>query len=90
MFTFKVKPDGKKSFEVTATTRDVIQWEKTSKKNIAQFPDGLPMQHIYKIAHLSAARQGKFSGEYQEFEDTCDLDILEDDKGEGDPFQKAA
>jgi hypothetical protein len=90
MFKFTVRPDGQDSYELTATSRDVYVWERTTK-NAAfnRLETDLLMADLYKIAFLSAQRQGHWDGTQQQFEQSCDLELVADQDGEADPTQPA-
>lgn len=89
MFEFKITPEHGDSFEVTATSRDVLVWEKTTKgRTMKSLRDDLAINDLYKIAHLASKRQQLFTGTLQEFEETCDLDFEEEE--EPDPTQSGA
>lgn len=88
MFTFTVKPDGGKPFEVTAGTRDVLRWEKTTRgASLAQLKEGVTVGALYRIAHIAAVRQQLFTGTLAEFEDNCELEFEEEE--EPDPTRPA-
>lgn len=88
MFTFTVKPDGGDPFEVTAGTRDVLKWERTTKgASLGQLKEGVTLGALYRIAHIAAVRQRLFAGTLVEFEETCELEFDEDD--EPDPTRPA-
>ena len=90
MFDFKVVPDNGESYEVTAGSRDVLVWEKTSKgKNLLTFRDSLAMNDLYRLAHIASRRTGQFHGDFKEFEETVELDLV-DEEDEPDPTQPAA
>lgn len=74
MINYDVKPDGGDSYKLTATTRDILAWEKRTGKSWSLIRDGLPMQDLYNIAHAAALRQGMFSGNLEEFEKSVDID----------------
>lgn len=88
MFTFRVRPDGGDEFEVKASTRDVLTWEKTTKGN-KSYVDLLREPNLvdyYKICHLAAWRQQLFTGSLKEFEDQHDIDLATgEDHPEQDP-----
>ncbi|MCW6008504.1 hypothetical protein K1W54_28765 [Micromonospora sp. CPCC 205371] len=88
MFDFKITPDGLEPFEVTAGSRDVLKWERTTKgasfKGIAE---DLKMTDMYKVAWIAAKRQGLYEGTLAEFEDDCEIDFEETD--EPDPTRPA-
>jgi hypothetical protein len=88
MFTFTITPDGGDKFEVTAGTRDVLKWERTTKgASLGQLKEGVKLGDLYKIAHIAAVRQQQFTGSLADFEDTCELEFEEED--EPDPTQPA-
>lgn len=76
MIEFKIKPDGGEPFAVTATTRDILNWEKVTKgASLKQLMDNLHTADLYKVAHFAARRTQQFTGTLQEFEQSCDLDF---------------
>jgi hypothetical protein len=93
MITLKVTPDGGESYEVTATSRDVLVWEKTTKGNksfvdLVQSPN---LVDLFKVAHIASWRQGLFTGNFQEFEATCEVEGADEEADEEpDPTQSAA
>lgn len=89
MFKFKVMPDDGESYEIIATTRDIAKWERTNKgASFASLQNDMKMTDIYKVAFHSVQRQGLYDGTMKDFEESCDLDIL--DMEEADPTQSAA
>ncbi len=88
MFDFKVTPDGGEQFELTAGSRDVLQWEKTTKgASFGSIAEGLRITDLYKIAWISAKRQNLFDGTLAEFEGGVGLEFEENE--EPDPTQPA-
>lgn len=95
MITLTITPDNGEPYKVTATSRDVFAWEKTTKGN-KSFVDLLnepTLVDLYRVAHLACWRQGLFTGNQAEFEATCEVtagfeDAEEDE--EPDPTQSAA
>jgi hypothetical protein len=88
MFTFTVKPDNGEPYEVTAGSRDVLVWERTSKGNsFGSLRDGLHMGDLYRIAHIASRRLGLFTADLKTFEETCELDF--DEEEEPDPTRPA-
>ena len=92
MLKFKVTPDSGDSYEVTATTRDIMQWEKTSRgASFAKLQLEQKITDLYRIAFLASVRQGLYSNTAADFEDDCDLDMLSNEEDETDnPFPQAA
>lgn len=88
MFDFKIQPDGGDEFTVTAGSRDVLVWEKTTKgASFGSIADGLKLADLYKIAHIAAKRHGLFNGTLAEFEASCELDMVAQE--EPDPTRPA-
>lgn len=80
MFDFKVTPDSGAPFEVTAGSRDVLVWEKTGKgRNVSKFRNAMEMRDLYALAHIASRRQGLYSGELRDFEESVEIDIVEDE-----------
>lgn len=70
MIKFSIKPDGAPQFEVEGDTRDVLNWERTSKgKTFGGLMDSLAMGDLYRIAFFASKRQGLFAGTEREFEE---------------------
>lgn len=92
MLTFKIAPDSEPEYTVTATTRDIMKWEKTTRgASFAKLQLEQKITDLYRIAFLASTRQGLYSGTAEEFEAECDLDMLNDDEDESaDPFPPAA
>lgn len=94
MITLTITPDNGEPYKVTATSRDVFAWEKTtgSKKSFVDLINEPTMVDLYRVAHLACWRQGLFTGNQAEFEATCEVtggvDDVEDE--EPDPTQPAA
>ncbi|OXM73088.1 MULTISPECIES: hypothetical protein [Amycolatopsis] len=89
MIDFKIAPDGGEKFEVKATTRDILNWERTTKGgSLKQLMENLHTADLYKVAHFAARRTQQFTGTLQEFEASCDLEFeLEETVKEPDPTQ---
>ncbi|MDN5918212.1 MAG: hypothetical protein L0I76_24460 [Pseudonocardia sp.] len=80
MFLFDVSPDGKDTFRLTATSRDVSHWERTGKgRSLAAIQRDARMSQLEEIAHLASVRHGHFSGSLDLFRDTCDIKPLDPD-----------
>lgn len=93
MFIFKVMPEDDEPYELAATSRDVLQWERRNKgANMGALRDQMRMTDLYKIAYLAAVRQDRFTGTEGDFVDTVDLDLVDDDDemSEEDPIPAAA
>jgi hypothetical protein len=89
MFDFTITPDDGDPYEVTATTRDIARWEKTTKgASLRQLETEYRATDLYAIAYYAAVRQGLFDGKLQEFQDGADLELTgEEDE---DPTRPAA
>lgn len=89
MLTVKVTPDHGESFVVTASSRDVLTWEKTGKgRSQASFQNGIAMAEVYEIAYLAAKRQGLTELARLDFELGCDVELVDDE--EEDPTNPGA
>lgn len=97
MITLTVTPDNGEPYKVTATSRDVFAWEKTTKgnKSFVDLLNNPTLIDLYRVAHLACWRQGLFTGNQAEFEATCEVTAgFEDEDGgedeEPDPTGSAA
>jgi hypothetical protein len=92
MFTFRVFPDGAEPYEVTARSRDIVQWEKTGKgRSFGRLANeaNLSFSDLTSLAYVTAKRQGRYFGSLEEFEQSSDVEIVNEDAGEADPTQSA-
>lgn len=92
MFKVEVRPDGAEPFEVEVTTRDSLKWERARKgRSINQFSEAPTMDALYSLTYVAVQRDGRFSGDIREFEESCDLERRDDteDSDEADPTQPA-
>lgn len=92
MITFKVTPDDGAPYKVTATSRDVLTWEKTTRdKTFNDFLENPDYPNAFKLAHFACWRQGLYKGSLAEFEKTCEVVGVgadeEEEEGEPDPTQ---
>lgn len=88
MFAFTVTPDEGSPFEVTADSRDILQWEKRNRgATLKGLLENLAMTDLYKVAFIACRRQEKFDGTPEEFQDSVVLDF-ELDEGYDDPSQR--
>jgi hypothetical protein len=95
MFTFTVTPDDGQSYKVTATSRDVLHWEKTTKgKSVGALSEAenFHMGDMFKMAWIAARRQSLFAGDLKDFEAGHEVDLVDDDEDDDglDPTQPAA
>jgi len=85
MITFKVTPDNAPEFIVTATSRDVLFWEKTTRDvTFNDFLANPDYPNAFKLAHLASWRQGLIDQKVTlaEFEKTCEVVGVSGDDGE--------
>lgn len=80
-----MRPDDGAEFEVVATSRDIVVWEKTAQGRNFSSLAAAAMSDFYGIAYIAARRQGLFEGTRKDFDASVDLDVEEDD--EPDPTQ---
>ena len=84
MFTVTVTPDGGDAYDVTATSRDVMAWEKGGKgRSLGRLAENASITDVVALAYLAAYRQGRFSGTREEFEATCDVELQAPDEEAG-------
>lgn len=78
MITFEVKPDNGTAYEVTATPRDVLLWERQVRG--AKFSNfaSPSYEDIYGLAFFASKRQRLFDGNRALFEETCEVQPIED------------
>lgn len=88
MITLTVTPDHGDEYTVTATSRDILTWEKTTKgdKTFIDLINSPSLVDLYRVAHLASWRQGLTTAKnLQEFEATCEVTAgLEDDEDQED------
>lgn len=86
-----VTPDDGEPYEVEATSRDVLVWEKTSRdhRTFQQLVNNQALTDIYRIAHIASRRLGLFGGDLAEFEKTCDVEQWQEESPEADPTRSA-
>jgi hypothetical protein len=91
MIDFKVTPDGGESFEITATSQDILTWERGNRngKVFADLMSKLSMVDCYKVAWIACRRLGHITGEVtlQTFETDYRLD-MEEAAGGSDPTRR--
>lgn len=81
MITLKVVPDNGEAFTVTATSRDIVAWERTHKGAKFANLESATMTDLYALAYFAAVRKGLFSGTEKDFSDSVDIEPV----GEEDP-----
>jgi hypothetical protein len=76
MIDFTCVVEGGDRYEVKATARDILIWEKTgAKRSFTELMQTLPLADLYWIAHLASKRKGLFEGNLNQFEQTVDLEF---------------
>ena len=91
MFDFKVVPDSGEPYDLTADSRDVYLWERTTKgKNLVALRDSLAMGDLYRLAHFAAKRTGRYASTFDEFVEEHAIDLQdEEEEEEPDPTPPA-
>ena len=93
MITLEVTPDHGDLYEVTATSRDVLFWEKTTKgsKSFLDLMRDPNLVDLFRIAQIASWRQGLTSAKnLDEFEKTCEVKMkFEEGDQVPDPTQSA-
>jgi hypothetical protein len=85
MFTFKIKPDGGEPIQFESDSRDVANWERTTKDATmgqlgADNGAGLSYVALYRIAYFAAKRQGLIGSMTEsEFNRGYALDLVDTD-----------
>jgi len=77
--------------KVTATSRDILVWEKTSRSN-ESFTNLVTAPHLaqyYRVSWIAAKRLGEFDGTLHEWEDQYDLDLDRVEEGSIFPTRPA-
>jgi hypothetical protein len=89
VFTFQLVSDkDTEPTEIRSTSRDILNWEKTTKGATLQtLMNETRMADMYKVAWFTAQRLSLFSGPLKDFEDTYDLEF---ETEESDPTPSAA
>lgn len=78
MIHFKCRPDDADMFEVEATTRDILTWERTNRgKTMAKLLEDQSITDMYALAFIAARRQRLWTATVREFEEFVDLDFSE-------------
>lgn len=81
MFEFTIKPDGADEYQLTADSRDISMWERTTHKaSVGQLVEDMKMSELEKIACFAARRAGRFDGEMDRFRAECAIEFHEDDE----------
>lgn len=89
MITFKITPDGGEAYTVTASSRDIFQWERTNRgASFNSLMADMHMVDLYKVAFIASRRQGLFTGTEKDFQEQVDL-AAQDEEEEPDPTRPA-
>jgi hypothetical protein len=72
-FRFEVRPDDGEPYELAIEPRDVLAWERVTKKSYSALMTNMNVVDMYRMAHLAARKRGLFVGELAEFEATVDV-----------------
>jgi hypothetical protein len=90
MQNFKVTLPGGETYEVKASSPDIIKWERTTKgAYVARLGEEARMTDLVAIAYHASIRHGLFTGKLEDFETSADVEPLGDGE-DADPFQQAA
>lgn len=90
LFTFTIHPDGGEPYELEATSRDVLNWERTGKNaSLKRLMEDLHLADLYQVAYFAATRQGRFTGTRADFESGVDL-TFEVEDSDADPSRTGA
>jgi hypothetical protein len=87
VITFQIAPDNGEKYEVVATSRDILNWERTTKGgSMKQLMEELHLGDLYKVAWFAAKRLSLTTGTLADFEAGSDLEFETEDV---DPTQSA-
>lgn len=76
MIDFKLVPDVGEPWETKATSRDIVQWEKTNRgKTFKSLMDNMSMADLTELAWRASVRTKMFAGTLKEFELGVDLEF---------------
>lgn len=93
MFRFQVTPDAELGdpYTVVSTMRDVLAWERVTKGGgLMLLRRELRATDLYHIAWLASRRNGLWESTLAEFKESVDVEVIEDQDGDGlDPTQPA-
>lgn len=85
MFTFEIRPDDGAPYTVTADSRDVVMWEKTTPGRCFANLREAAMSDFYGIAFVASKRLGLWDGDRKAFDASVALDIVEDEEPDPTP-----
>lgn len=95
MISFLIRPDNGEPYKLTAESRDIYVWEKTTKsgKVFNEAVANTSMIDCYEMAHIAARRQGLIPRDVtlQQFVDMHNLEGYNgaDDEDSADPTHPA-
>ncbi|MGL5908612.1 MAG: hypothetical protein ACRCZP_01340 [Phycicoccus sp.] len=73
MLPLTITPDGSEPYDVVAKTRHIVAWEKLGKGRSLSRLEQPSLTDLVEIAHVTAVREGKFAGTFQEFLDSHEV-----------------
>lgn len=81
MLTLDITPDGGDTYRVVAKARHIVAWERLGRgRSLAKLGEGtLTLTALVEIAHITAVREGRFTGSFDEFLDSHDVTGVEPD-----------
>jgi hypothetical protein len=78
VFTFDVTPDEGELYRVTATSRDVVHWERTGKgRSLAQIGENARMTDLVDIAYIASVRHRLYEGKAEDFRASVDVEVID-------------
>jgi hypothetical protein len=79
MFTLRVVPDDGEPFEVTTTSRDIVQWEaggtRQNPRSMGQLGGSLRMSDLTDLAWYAAERRGLTDLDSKQWRTGVDVDL---------------
>src|SRR3954468_9170349 len=79
---FDVTPDGRDTFRVVATSRDVSTWERTGKRARSLGDGSGNVSQLEEICHIACQRQELWTGSLAGVWGSRDIDPLPDQDGD--------
>lgn len=84
----KIETDGTAAYEVDSKTRDIVIWERAGKDRGLEQLKAPSMSTIYELAHIACRRTGTYTGTFDEFIASTDIEVIDEDVevvGDGNP-----
>lgn len=84
MITLDITPEGGEAYRLVAKTRHVVAWERLGKGRSLSRLQAPTLTDLAEIAHVTAVREGKFSGSFDNFLDGNEVSAVDPNAPAGD------